>query len=148
MPTPIARERNPNGTFVTGALIKQYRKKSVDGKPQHIHRLRAERALGKPLPSGAEVHHVDGTRDEDGPLVICQDKAYHKLLHARMRIKAAGGNPNTDRICADCQVVKPIDQFHQAATKMDKFGQWHCRFCPVQLERRRMRYAMRRQRAG
>ena len=47
----------------------------------------AEKALGKPLPKGAEVHHVDGNSENDKPtnLVICPSHAYHMLLHARMR---------------------------------------------------------------
>lgn len=48
------------------------------------HILIAEKALGKYLPPGAVVHHVNGTRDS-GPLVICQDDTYHKLLHKRIR---------------------------------------------------------------
>lgn len=34
------------------------------------HILVAEKALGKPLPERAEVHHANGSRDS-GPLVIC-----------------------------------------------------------------------------
>lgn len=73
-----------------------------------VHRRRAERALGKPLPIGAEVHHVDGTKSVTSALVICQDHAYHRLLHARTRIVRTGGNPNTDRICCECQRLLPI----------------------------------------
>ena len=62
-----------------------------------VHRMRAEKALGKPLPVGAEVHHVDGTKRE----------AYHKLLHARARVVAVGGNPNTEVICKDCHHLTP-----------------------------------------
>ncbi len=50
-----------------------------------LHRRRAEKALGKPLPRGAEVHHLDGTKDDNTPLVICQDRSYHMFLHKRMR---------------------------------------------------------------
>ena len=78
---------------------------------QMLHRMRAEQALGKPLPVGAIVHHADGSRADNAPLVICQDAAYHKLLHMRMRIKAAGGDPNTDKICSACKRVKDRSQF-------------------------------------
>ena len=53
----------------------------------------AEKALGKPLPPDAEVHHVNGSKD-NGPLVICQDHAYHHLLHKRARAYKACGHAN------------------------------------------------------
>lgn len=51
------------------------------------HVLVASRAMGKPLPKGAVVHHVNGLRWDNRPenLVVCQDESYHKLLHKRMR---------------------------------------------------------------
>jgi hypothetical protein len=53
---------------------------------QHIHL--AEKALGKPLPKGAVVHHMNGIKyDNETPynLVICPDQSYHMLLHKRAR---------------------------------------------------------------
>lgn len=84
---------------------------SVDGRATPVHRLRAEKAIGRPLSVGVLVHHADGSKRGDAPLVICQDRAYHALLHARMRIQAAGGNPNTDRICGRCKGVKHVSAF-------------------------------------
>ena len=58
------------------------------------HVIIAERALGKPLPAGAHVHHVDGDKHNNDPrnLVVCQDVAYHRHLHTRQRAKASCGN--------------------------------------------------------
>lgn len=83
----------------------------------------AEQALGQLLPAGVEVHHVDGNPRNNAPrnLVICQDRAFHKLLHARARIVRAGGNPNTEKICATCQAVLPLSAFNRNQTQ--------CRVC-------------------
>lgn len=89
------------------ANVKGYRRLERD----YVHRARAERALGRPLPPRAVVHHADGSKDHTAPLVICEDTAYHRLLHARMRIKAAGGNPNTDKVCTTCGQAKPRADF-------------------------------------
>lgn len=137
-------ERNANGTYAAGRPVKRYRMQFANGKLRLVHRLRAERALGKPLPEGVVVHHADGTTRDQAPLVICQNEAYHQLLHARMRIKAAGGNPNTDRICAYCHGVKPIDHFNPSAAQLGNFGKWHCRSCPVRNDRIRDRRAQQR----
>jgi hypothetical protein len=83
--------------------IKSYRVATVNGRADRVHRLRAEAALGRPLPPGAVVHHTDGTKSEASPLVICQNQSYHRLLHGRMDIIRAGGSPETHRICSRCQ---------------------------------------------
>lgn len=74
--------------------------------PDHPHALKngyvtehvylASRALGKPLPPQAEVHHVDRNRANNTTtnLVVCENIAYHRLLHRRQRALDACGNPN------------------------------------------------------
>ena len=78
---------------------------------KRIHRMRAERALGYPLPRKAVVHHADGSTRADAPLVICENQAYHALLHMRMRVLKAGGNPNTDAVCGHCGLAKLVARF-------------------------------------
>lgn len=97
------------------------------GGDRRLHRVRAEQALGKPLPPRAVVHHADGSKGDTAPLVICENQAYHRLLHSRMRIKAAGGNPNTDAICERCRSVKARTAFrpHKGAS----FGVRICLDC-------------------
>lgn len=84
----------------------------IDGHFIPLYRLRAEQALGKPLPPGAEVHHVDPTNRDTSPLVICQDDAYHKLLHNRLKVYRAGGDPNTEKVCSACKRPKPFGDFY------------------------------------
>lgn len=77
---------------------------TADGRRTFEHILVAERALGKRLPKGAIVHHVDENPGNNIPtnLVICPDQAYHKLLHLRMEARDACGNPNY-RKCKFCK---------------------------------------------
>lgn len=93
-------------TYVRGhrsAAAKHYRRAPGTGSLKTIHRQRAELALGRPLPKGAVVHHADGSKSPLAPLIICQDDAYHNLLHARMVIVRAGGDPQTHRLCSRCE---------------------------------------------
>lgn len=61
---------------------------------RQVHVAVAERALGRRLPKGACVHHVDENRRNNDPtnLVICPDNAYHRLLHKRMAAYDACGH--------------------------------------------------------
>jgi hypothetical protein len=111
-------------------------------KLKTVHRLRAERALGKPLPHGAVVHHADGSKDPAAPLVICQDLAYHHLLHFRIRVKQAGGDPNTEKVCSRCKAVKPKTEFNANRSHLADGLDYFCRACvseknAIQLARRR-----------
>lgn len=94
------------------------------------HMLVADKALGRPVPKTAQVHHVDKDRGNNsgGNLVICQDDAYHKLLHVRMRVKAAGGNPNTDKICCACKRVISKSEFHRDKSNGDGLRS-KCKLC-------------------
>ena len=66
------------------------------GIKKYQHVAIAEAVLGKPLPDGAEVHHVDSNRlnNANSNLVICPNRAYHLLLHKRTRALEACGNAN------------------------------------------------------
>jgi hypothetical protein len=60
------------------------------------HILIAEKVLGKHLPEGVVVHHVNTITDDNrnSNLVICQDSSYHSLLHKRMRALKECGHAN------------------------------------------------------
>lgn len=85
------------------------------------HVLVAEKALGRKLPKGACVHHVDQNRRNNinSNLVICQNSAYHNLLHVRLKVLRSGGNPNTDKLCSGCGQAKSILSFAPNKSKGD-----------------------------
>lgn len=68
------------------------------------HILVAERALGKALPRGVVIHHVDEDRTNNAPsnLVVCENSAYHSFLHARARAYRATGNAKSQH-CVFCK---------------------------------------------
>lgn len=70
----------------------------------------ASAVLGKPLPEGAQVHHVNQVRDDNRNcnLVICEDAAYHNILHARMRAHDACGHADWIQ-CSYCREWGPVD---------------------------------------
>jgi hypothetical protein len=69
--------------YGTGGFDNGYLRVRVDKKKDYFHRVKAEKALGRPLPPGVEVHHFLGNKDVDAQLVICPGRWYHKLLHKR-----------------------------------------------------------------
>lgn len=79
------------------------------GKAGHDleHRLIAQRVIGKPLPKGSIVHHINGdsldNRKEN--LVICPNQDYHKLIHYREEALKHSGNANYKK----CFVCKQYD---------------------------------------
>lgn len=80
---------------------KYYKFCSDNGQLKYAHRLAAEKALGKPLPPYAEVHHVNGSKN-GGSLVICENRSYHRLLHVRQKALVATGDPKK-RKCVRCK---------------------------------------------
>ena len=113
------------GTRVPAEKLADYRYCFFEGKLMMLHRARAIKALGKPLPPKAIVHHVDDSNPDDSPLVICQDQAYHLMLHRRLRVLRAGGNPDTDKWCFRCGKAKPISEFAPCVVKQGR----PCRAC-------------------
>lgn len=66
-----------------------------------------EQILGKQLPLGAIIHHVDSDKTNDAKInyVVCQDKSYNNLLHRRERALKACGHASWRK----CKICKNYD---------------------------------------
>lgn len=87
----------------------------LNGKTKRIHRIVAEKALGRGLPKGSVVHHIDENRmnySRDN-LLVMQSVGEHLRLHARLNARKEGYNYLTHRRCTDCKLVKPLSEFHK-----------------------------------
>ena len=82
--------------------------------PLHIYKT--EKALGKSLPQGAEIHHIDYNKqnNENNNLVICEDRLYHKLLHVKTNALKECGHANW-RKCKFCKQYDDIKNLHKNA---------------------------------
>lgn len=119
-----------------------YTQRSIGrSKTRLEHQIIAERVLGRPLPQGAQVHHVDGdgTNNAYRNLVICQDTAYHQLLHLRARIAALGGNPNTDYYCTSCKQCLPYSHFYRRSAHRGLGLLARCKECRRKSDKGRWR---------
>lgn len=116
-----------------------YRMRTENGEHKGEHVRIAERALGKPLPQGAQVHHVDESRDnnKNSNLVICPDAACHSLLHIRTAAIDACGNPDW-RKCTYCKQYDDINNLYVNKSKSPVYTHRNC-FNERQRELRALR---------
>ena len=105
--------------YVRGHRLRPGTKRSAyrSIRDQREHVVVAERALGHSLPRKSVVHHVngDGRDNRSENLVICQDAAYHMLLHQRQRALDACGHAHW-RKCWLCKEYDSPEALHKCGS--------------------------------
>jgi hypothetical protein len=128
---PLIVKRAPKGTpwISRGYICKRVSVNRRIPEPKDV----AEKALGKPLPRGAVVHHIDENplNNEKTNLVICPSPGYHKILHQRLDAFKACGNYNWKK-CTFCKTYDdPVNM------KQEKSGRHVHAKCRSQVARKR-----------
>lgn len=100
------------------------------------HVLIVESILGKYLPKGTVIHHVnnDGSDNVNSNLVVCQDGSYHQILHQRQIALRACGNASW-RKCYRCKnydalenlVVSSGGHYHRECNAKQSLESYHRR---------------------
>lgn len=87
---------------------------------------------------GAEVHHLNGNPADNATtnLVICENRSYHKLLHARQHIVTMGGDPRVHALCAHCRAALPFNCFQSNRYRWNVLSQY-CKDCSHERDNRR-----------
>lgn len=117
------RKKAPNGAgYIQGGYLGH----QIDGVRIFDHVRIAEKALGKPLPPGAVVHHVNEVKTDNTPtnLVICPNRAYHNLIHARMAAMAATGDASK-RKCRRCGEYDDLQSLREYLRPNASASYWH-----------------------
>ena len=121
--------KNKHLKFLQFHHIKLFKKNNKDLKyypanknNKRLHVIAVEKAFGKAfgkaLPKISRIHHVncDHRNFKNNNLVLCQDDAYHRLLHLRTTALLKSGNAN-NRHCVFCQQWDDINNLTQMKTR-------------------------------
>ena len=94
---------DPSGYRLT--FNPKYKKTSSNYVRDHIFKI--ENILGRTLPYHAVIHHIDGDtlNNKNCNLIVCENQAYHNLLHKRQRALVGGGDVHMLK----CRVCKQYD---------------------------------------
>jgi len=116
-----AMRRAPNGD---GWIAKGYAMVMDNGERRPVHVLIAERAIGRRLRKDQPVHHANRIKLDNRPtnLVVCQDEAYHALLHRRIRALEQCGHADW----RSCQFCKKFDDPSNLVPRKSSHYHKHC----------------------
>lgn len=86
------------------------------------HVYKASLAMGKKVPKGVHVHHVDNNpqNNSNNNLVVCSS-AYHRLIHARTDAYDATGDANKMK----CVYCKQYDDPSNMYVRPTQYQAWH-----------------------
>jgi hypothetical protein len=129
--------RQPIGSLVNSGGYLSLRINGI----RKLHHVRvAEKALGKPLPKGAEVHHVNEIKSDNRGenLVICPDRAYHMILHARQRAYDACGHADWQK-CGICKKYDDPKNISASASRGVSVNRYYHKKCAAEYVRNRKR---------
>ena len=134
-PAPIAKKTQKSRGHIKGKPLRFVKGHHVEGENHPSwkggnHITRAEKALGKPLPKGAQVHHH--TPKE---LVICQNDSYHKFIHQRQRAFNACGHANWRK----CRYCKTYDSHQNLSINGEDGNSVYHKKCAAKAERKRQK---------
>lgn len=117
-----------------------YLTQRIDGVKKLYHIRVAEKALGRELPAGAEVHHINETPSDNRPenLVICPDRDYHSMLHARQRAQDACGNANWKK-CGYCKQYDDPSNMTGRSSRGEPMKLFYHKNCAAEYVRERKR---------
>lgn len=139
----MQRHGSPEVTLRTppGNILQRsdgYLEKRVDGTRKLHHVLIVENLLGRKLPKGVEVHHVNEIRSDNRNenLVVCQDRHYHQLIHARQRAYDACGNANWKK-CAYCKTYDDPKNMTGRSSRGDVVNTFYHKSCAAKYARDR-----------
>lgn len=103
---PTKLVRRPKGT---GTIVKGYRLITVDGDQVFEHRHVWETAHGRPIPTGWEIHHRNGVRDDNrlDNLALVEHER-HRRDHHRHK------NKDGCRVCGRPAWARELCEMHWA----------------------------------